>query len=299
MNDSASVGFDPWIFDSSDPRYESKILGREDKRLFRTYVEEAVFFWRFLKPLIEERNPARALEVGAGIGLLSLFAATRVKSVTALEPESSGFGRMSNFRKAIINAWHGKTEPKFKACFLHELPNHETFDFIYCINVIEHVAEPEALIEEIYDRLEPGGMAWFVLPNYTFPYEQHFEIPIVLNKSYTQRLFHRRIRNHKASPDPEGLWAELSWPTQKKLSEFLRSSNRTHQFRATVLEGYFDRLGEPSFIGRKGPLYKALRPVIALLKPLIIKLPLSVLPIIEFSLYKPDVPLPETVSLKT
>jgi SAM-dependent methyltransferase len=219
--------------------------------------------------------------------LLSIFAATEVEAVTSLEPESSGFGKMSTFRKIILDAWTGETEPEFKECFLHELSQEETFDFIYCINVLEHVPNPEALIQEIYGRLRPGGMAWFVLPNYSFPYEQHFEIPIILNKSVTERLFRSKIEDHKVSPDPKGLWAELSWPTQKTLSEFLNSSGWSHQFHKTVLEGYFDRLSEPVFIGRKGNLYKALRPLIKLLKPAVVRLPLRVLPIIEFTVSKP------------
>lgn len=276
-----------WIFDPLAPNRVSAIHRLEDVLLFDTYVNEALFFWKFLKPLIEQRQPARALDVGAGVGLLSLFAANETESVTSLEPESAGFDKMSTFRQVIHDAWTGKTQPEFKTCFLHELPEEKTFDFTYCINVLEHVPEPERLIKEIYDRLEPGGMAWFVLPNYSFPYEQHFEIPIILNKSVTERLFRKKIENRKVSPDPGGLWAELSWPTQKKLSKFLKSSGWSHRFHKTVLGGYFDRLSEPVFIGRKGGLYKALRPLIKLLKPVIMGLPLRVLPIIEFTIYKP------------
>lgn len=67
----------------------------------------------------------------------------------SLEPESSGFEKMSTFRKVILDAWTGKTKPEFKKCFLHELPSEETFDFIWCINVLEHVPEPEKLIVKL------------------------------------------------------------------------------------------------------------------------------------------------------
>ena len=288
MTKSAPEKLDNWVFEPLSPNRASAIDLLEDQLLFDTYVNEALFFWKFVKPLIEQRQPARALEVGAGVGLLSLFAANEIESVTSLEPESSGFEKMSTFRKVILDAWAGETEPEFKKCFLHELPSEETFEFIYCINVLEHVPEPKKLIEEIYARLDPGGMAWFVLPNYSFPYEQHFEIPIILNKSVTESLFGNKIENHKISPDSKGLWAELSWPTQKALSKFLKSSGWSHQFHKTVLGGYFDRLNEPVFIGRKGGLYKSLRPLIKFLKPMIIGLPLRVLPIIEFAIHKPS-----------
>lgn len=287
-----------WVFDPLAPGRVAAIGGVEDRRLFDTYVNEALFFWKFLTPLLKLKKPVRALEVGGGVGLLSLFAGTEVRSVVSLEPESSGFEKMSTFRKVILDAWTGKTKPEFKKCFLHEMLSEDTFDFIYCINVLEHVPEPEKLMGEIYARLEPGGMAWFVLPNYAFPYEQHFEIPIIVNKSVTERLFRNTIENHKVSPDPKGLWAELSWPTHKALSKFLKSSGWAHQFHKTVLGGYFDRLSEPVFIGRKGGLYKALRPLIKLLKPVIIGLPLRVLPIIEFTIHKPGTSQPSSSSVE-
>jgi 2-polyprenyl-3-methyl-5-hydroxy-6-metoxy-1,4-benzoquinol methylase len=296
MTEFGPEELDVWILDTLVPNSVATIHETNDRTLFDTYVKEALFFWKFLKPLLKQHEPARALEVGAGVGLLSIFATTEVESVTSLEPESSGFGRMSIFRKIILDAWTGETEPEFKECFLHGLSEEKTFDFIYCINVLEHVPNPEALIQEIYGRLRPGGTAWFVLPNYAFPYEQHFEIPIVLSKSITEILFRNKIENHKGFPDSKGLWTELSWPTQKTLRKFLKSSGWSHQFHKTVLEGYFDRLNEAVFIVRKGILYKALRPLIKLLKPVVTRLPLRVLPIIEFTISKPGTSQPTSSS---
>lgn len=266
----------------------------EDQPLFETYVSEALFFWRILGPLLVSFSPARVLEVGSGIGLLSLFASSAVPSMTSLEPESSGFGKMSAFRKAILKFWGEEPLPQFNNVLLQELPQDENFDFIYCINVLEHVPEPETLISEIYDRLNPGGTAWCVLPNYSFPYEQHFEIPILINKSLTEKVFRKKIRKHALFPDPEGLWSELSWPTQKGLRAFLLSSGISHEFRKTVLGGYFDRLDEPQFVARKGFVYKFLRPMIQILKPLILALPHRIQPVIEFTMSKPNSETPSS-----
>ena len=266
-----------------------------DQPLFETYASEALFFWRFLEPLLFSCSPARVLEVGSGIGLLSLFARSAVPSVTSLEPESSGFGKMSTFRKAILGVWGEKPLPQFENALLQDLKHDEMFDFIYCINVLEHVPKPEGLISEIYKRLSPGGTAWCVLPNYSFPYEQHFEIPILINKSITGSVFRKKIRQHAVSPDPEGLWSELSWPTQVGLRKFLDESGLSHEFRKTVLGGYFDRLDNQQFLARKGSAYKLLRPVIRVLKPLILRLPHRIQPIIEFTISKPGA---ETTSFR-
>ena len=266
----------------------------EDQPLFEIYVSEALFFWRILEPLLVSFSPARVLEVGGGIGLLSLFASSAVPSTTSLEPESSGFNKMSAFRKAILNFWGEEPLPRFNNVLLQELPQDETFDFIYCINVLEHVPNPEGLVSEIYERLSPGGVAWCVLPNYSLPYEQHFEIPILINKAITGRVFQKKIQKHTVFPDPEGLWSELSWPTQAGIEKFLVRAGLSHEFRSTVLGGYFDRLDEPQFVARKGAAYRTLRSVIRILKPLIIGLPHRIQPVIEFTISKPDPESPES-----
>lgn len=263
-------------------------VSAEDQPLLEIYVSEALFFWRILEHLLVSFSPARVLEVGSGIGLLSLFASSTVPSMTSLEPESSGFKKMSTFRKVILESWTEEPLPQFENALIQDLKQDENFDFIYCINVLEHVPKPEGLVSEIYRRLRPGGTAWCVLPNYSFPYEQHFEIPILINKAITGRVFRKKIRKHTVSPDPEGLWSELSWPTQKELYKFLGSSGINHEFRNTVLGGYFDRLDEPQVVARKGFAYKALRPVIRILKPLILRLPHRIQPVIEFTISKPS-----------
>ena len=279
-----------WGFDSLDFGDWADLEEPEAQLLLQTYIDEAVFFWRFLHPLLVARKPVDVLEVGSGMGLLSLFASTEVREITALEPESAGFGLMSQFRDTALRAWRGDTVPIFREGFLHDLPRDDTFDLIYCINVLEHVPRAGELVEEIYERLRPGGMAWFVLPNYSFPYEQHFEIPIVFNKRITERIFRKRIRNRSVPPDPIGLWAELSWPTQRGLQRFLRSRGWSHEFRKNVFSGYFARLGEPHFMQRKGALYSFFRPLLKSLKPVMMALPLSVTPIIEFAISKPSAP---------
>ena len=259
----------------------------EAQLLLRTYMDEATFFWRFLRPLLIERKPIEVVEIGSGVGLLSLFASTEVTKITSLEPESAGFNAMGQFRKKILGEWREDSIPVFKNSFLHDLPHGRKFDFIYCINVLEHAPQPEKLLDEVFERLKPGGTAWFVLPNYSFPYEQHFEIPIFFNKRVTEKLFGNRIRKHRVSPDPVGLWAELSWPTQRGLRTFMLSRAWSHEFRKHVLEGYFERLSELHFIQRKGTLYRSLRPLLEVLKPIVMALPMGLAPIIEFTISRP------------
>jgi len=52
------------------------------------------------------------------------------------------------------------------------LPN-EYFDFIYSIDVFEHLDNPEAVINEIIRLLKPGGVVWLAFPNFGHPNALH------------------------------------------------------------------------------------------------------------------------------
>lgn len=298
MNQFTPQDANDWVLGALESLDLEDIGELEAQLLLRTYLDEAAFFWGFLRPLLVERERTEVLEVGSGVGLLSLFASSEVKKITSLEPQSAGFNAMGQFREKILSLWRGDEIPVFKNSFLQDLPREEKFDFIYCINVLEHVPGPEELIEEIHGRLKPGGLAWFLLPNYSFPYEQHFEIPIFFNKRITERVFGNRIRNHQGFPNPVGLWAELSWPTQRGLRGFLLSRDWSHEFHRNVLGGYFERLRDPYFIERKGTLFRYLRPLLKVLRPAILALPLGVAPIIEFTISKPSGPLSKSLDLR-
>lgn len=264
----------------------SRLLGTE-KMLFHTYVREAQFFWKFLSPLIDRVGPRRVLEVGSGIGILSLLAATKVPSVTSLEPESSGFTRMGTFRTHAVRLWRGQFIPSYQNVLLEDLPEDDTFDFIFCVNVLEHVTRPHDLIDEIFRRLTPGGFAWFVCPNYSFPYEQHFEIPIVFSKSITQRLFRRQISQRAGLGEPTRFWDELSWPTQRSIKETLAASGTAVDFRTEVLAGYFARIEDSEFLDRKAPWWRMVKPLLKIFKPVVMMLPPRIAPVIEFLISKP------------
>ncbi|MFN7976738.1 MAG: class I SAM-dependent methyltransferase [Vicinamibacterales bacterium] len=85
------------------------------------------------------------------------------------------------------------------------------FDLAFSINVMEHVGDPEAVLPRVVASLRPGGRYHFVCPNYTFPFEPHFNIPTLGTKARTWRVFERRILASPVVADPAGTWASLNW----------------------------------------------------------------------------------------
>src|SRR5690348_11994021 len=91
------------------------------------------------------------------------------------------------------------------------------FDFAYSINVMEHVADYALALERIGRALRPSAEYRFLCANYLFPYEPHFDIPIVLTKAFTEKLFRRRIYGNLRVGDAAGVWKSLNWITVPKV----------------------------------------------------------------------------------
>ena len=107
------------------------------------------------KPLIGKS----ALDVGCGAGLLAEPLARMGAEVTAVDaaPElievardhAAGQGLAIDYRAVGVEAVEGK------------------FDLITAMEVIEHVADPQAFIDDLGPRLAPGGLLILSTPNRT------------------------------------------------------------------------------------------------------------------------------------
>lgn len=52
----------------------------------------------------------------------------------------------------------------------------DTFDFVFCITVLEHVQNVEKCLQEMIRITKPGGRIYINTPNYAYPYEGHYKI---------------------------------------------------------------------------------------------------------------------------
>ena len=100
-----------------------------------------------------------ALDVGCGAGLLAEPLARMGAAVTAIDaaPEliaaakahAEGQGLAIDYRAATVEAMEGK------------------FDLVTCLEVIEHVADPQAFVAALAACLAPGGLLILSTPNRT------------------------------------------------------------------------------------------------------------------------------------
>jgi SAM-dependent methyltransferase len=114
----------------------------------------------------------RVLIIGAGTGAESVIFAQRGAEVHGLEPSPAAMEILH--LKADM---HGIPRERFQQAPAENIPHKDnSFDFIYCYTVIEHVQNVERSIDEMIRVCKVGGTVYIQTPDYRFPYEAHYKI---------------------------------------------------------------------------------------------------------------------------
>jgi SAM-dependent methyltransferase len=263
----------------------------EFKRLVATYVGEALFFEKILLEDLSRRSEARQIiEVGAGVGLLSLVLARAGYQVVAFEPESAGFSEMRRIRDYLLRSWEGDvpTVTWVDGYLERDLPQGIVkSDFGVALNVLEHVPDTDEFLQTVMDSLKDGASFRMIFPNYRFPYEPHFNFPTLFSKRLTYRLWRKKIETSKL-PNPVGMWNDLSWPTLRKVKKCARASGLDARFSRGAVAAYLDRINnDTQFLERKGAAGKfVFRPTARLARLVLPMVPKSALPILDVTFSK-------------
>ncbi len=144
--------------------------------LFFTYQNEARASRELLQNSLSGLDTgAEILEIGGGILALAIQLASEGFKVTTVEPIGSGFAGINY----ILELYTGLAKNENIAFDLLQSPIEVCefegkFDFIFAINVMEHLTDPYLVLNQMIKSLKDTGRYRFVCPNYDFPYEPHF-----------------------------------------------------------------------------------------------------------------------------
>ena len=203
--------------------------------LFLTYQNEAIEARKLLDGSLIKLNPgAEILEVGGGILMLAIQLASEGFRVTTVEPVGQGFSGIS----FIMNISSEIARKEDLVLTLIESPIEDCkfdhkFDFIFSINVMEHLNDPFLVLRQVKKILKPGGQYRFLCPNYDFPYEPHFGKILWVRKGGSFYLEFKRIKNLELENiDSGGLYDSLNFITVAKLEAFSRESNLHLKFNS-------------------------------------------------------------------
>lgn len=229
-------------------------------------MNEANYGLRYIQEYVEGLRPnASVLEIGSGPSVLLSHLSSTFKSCsfTGVEPIGPGF---ESFRASLnhlkdnfsFKLFEGGYEDFRKACT-------EKFDLIFLVNVFEHLPDWRNFLEFVKVSLNDGGKCVILCPNYSFPYESHFGIPIVINKSVTYVVFGGFIDNFETNNSASGLWSS---PNFVKLRDVKRVSERLGfgvKINNKIINDLIDRLSyDEEFFKRQRAIGRIAKPLKAL-----------------------------------
>lgn len=198
------------------------------QKYFDIYANEARFGFSIIEADLNALQSGSAImEIGAGLLLLSGYLASRGEKIHALEPIASGFSHFREMQDAV-RAHYEKIGLKLSLIDspIENYSNTESFDYVYSINVFEHIADAEQGLSNAYLSLKHGGSLRVYCPNYHFPYEPHFNIPTLFDKSVTGFVFKSAIAA-SWMPSAQETWEALNWINVSQIRRLFRQRFRS------------------------------------------------------------------------
>lgn len=259
-------------------------------KIFQTYAGEAIFARKLLDINLRSiPSNSKVLEVGAGSLILSCQLSKEGYEVTALEPISQGFSHFNELQIVVLDlARRGGFCPEILELHAEQLDKEKIYDFAFSINVMEHVDNVSQVIYRVADALKPDAVYRFICPNYSFPYEPHFNIPIIFSKKVTEAVFKNKIFTNSEISDPIGTWRSINWISVRLVRDIALRNNIEVFFNKSLLSKMLERVvSDPIFRARRPSWLKLIFELVIKLKlhQLTQYIPVGLQPTIDCSIF--------------
>ena len=213
--------------------------------LLATYQNEALVARKLLDSnLIKLNLDAEILEVGGGILSLTVQLASEGFRVTTVEPVADGFSNIAYLMNVYLRiAKEEKIKFNFNDSFIENTQFENKFDFIFSINVMEHLEDPYSITVHLMKFLKNSGKLRFYCPNYDFPYEPHFQKWLVYRRNKAFYLPLSRAKSRFINPSERvNVHRSLNFLTVAKLEKFFSKANISHTLNNDALRDLLKRV---------------------------------------------------------
>ncbi len=199
------------------------------------------------------RPGMRLLEVGGGVGLVYALLRSCGFDVVSLEPGADGFGDRHRAGLRLLERL-GVDSGGWLKTGIEDFPSSiPPFDLVFSYYVLEHVPNLGRAFQVMAGALSPDGLMVHQCPNYTIPFEPHYNIPLIPFKPEWTQALSPGLR-HK------GLWRGLRFTTVECITRLCARHGLRPVFRKGMIAGAFERvLDDPLFGARKQGFVKIAR----------------------------------------
>jgi 2-polyprenyl-3-methyl-5-hydroxy-6-metoxy-1,4-benzoquinol methylase len=219
----------------------------EAAMFFTTAISEAIQTLRMLIG-IDLALDSKVLEVGAGLGIASVAMSQFGFFVTAIEPGGIGFEKNQAASRYMSVETNNPILVLPETAEDVEFSQDESFDLIFSNNVLEHVKDLEKAIINLLPLLNESGIMVNSCPNYAFPFEPHFGIPLMpIIPRFTSIFLPGSIRH-------SGLWKSLNFVTARDIKRILRGTEFSVTFRKGTMAKSFSRLSSDGEFAKRHKL---------------------------------------------
>lgn len=161
--------------------------------ILKIYIHEAQWAIEFLAQY--DVKDKYILEIGAGAGIVSACLHMAGAHVTMVEPSQGAFSHQEKIYTAL-HAHLGITIPLITTPIEEISAEHAQYDFIFSINVLEHIMNLPAAFSVMSSLLKDDGMMFHICPNYFVPYEPHVGALLVPFFPDLSLRFSKKIAQH-------------------------------------------------------------------------------------------------------
>ncbi len=215
-------------------------------------LADIVFGFTEISDFIKENKVSTVLEVGSGTGILLNELKNHFPKIkfSGIDPNVSGF---YNREEIIDNLNKDGHKIKVENIGIKDYETNEKFDLIFSVNVFEHVEHQHEYLLKSYSLLNKNGKSIILCPNYDFPYEPHFVLPIIFNKNITKFIFKSKIKKFEEKENEIGLWEGISLLGRKEIEKYLVKQNIDYILDESIKTRMLKRLEtDVSFKKRQG-----------------------------------------------
>lgn len=162
----------------------------EYKIYLKNSIYDAVSAYNILKKDLKKKD--KILEIGGGCHFLSIYLDYLGYDVTSIEP--SKFDKNLDYIRKLVLKKKSKNLKIFTKS-LEYFKSVKNFDYVFSINVLEHTKNIKIHINRAMQLLKNNGKLRMRCPNYTFPYESHFNIFLIpfFYKFSIQKLYKKNL----------------------------------------------------------------------------------------------------------